>query len=538
MKKEQFDDLKKHQKTLEQDREKYDEAMKDIAMYIMPFRYNWDEDEEDDADRPVIYDSTGVEANRVLADGYQGYLINPRSPWVSIRFEDKQVDGSAKADQWKKIAEECLYRIFARSNFYSAVGMCLMDGAFGTATMYIEPYKNTVVNFIPQHPKGIYVEQNRHGVIDTVFQRMRLSARDILNSYEKAIPENMKKEMKDDPFKKYTVWRAVMPNNERILNNIGPKGMPFKSITYMHEIDHPLKEGGYRRLPYAIWRPMVLTGQAYGKSSAWYALGSVKRLNIIQKDLLELATLSVKPPLNVPGEDMDEVNMTPWGMNPYSDPTRQIFPVSLGGNFPYGQEELTMLQNEVRSYFQTEAFMLLSQMADKEYTATQAAEMAGEKSAQLSSLTSRVTRFLDDIIEQVILIAIDAGEIPMPPQELIRGGLKLDYVGPITIDQERAFRTTGLMRGLNQIVPFLEINPSIWMLIKDTEVFREILEGSAFPKSMMRSKQELEQIQANQAQQQQAQQQAELQKTQGQAYKEYSYQPQEGSPSKERMQRG
>ncbi len=535
MTKEQFDDLKKHQKTLEDDRDKYEHALRDIAYYIMPFRYNWEEDEESDADRPVIYDSTGVEANRVLADGYQGYLINPRSPWVSIRFEDKRVDESSEADKWKKIAEECLYRIFARSNFYSAVGMALLDGAFGTATMYIEPYRATTVNFIPQHPKGIFVEQNRHGVIDTVFQRMRLSGRDILSSYSDKVPENIKKEMKDDPFKKYTVWRAVMPNNDRILNNIGPKGMPFKSITYMHEIDEPLKEGGYRRLPYAIWRPMVLTGQAYGKSSAWYALGSVKRLNIVQKDLLELATLSVKPPLNNPGENSEDLNMTPWGLNPYTDPTRIVFPMELGKNFPYGQEEVLALQSEVRSYFQTEAFMLLSQMADKEYTATQAAEMAGEKSAQLSSLTSRVTRFLDDIIEQVIILAIDAGEIPMPPPKLIRGGIKLDYVGPITIDQERAFRTTGIMRGLNQIMPFLEVNPNIWQLIKDKEVFREVLEGSGFPKSLLRSKQELARIEAEQAKQQEEMRQAELQKTQGQAYKEFSYGAEDNSPAKERM---
>lgn len=535
---EKFAELKSYQKALEDDRVLYEDVFKDIANYVMPHRYNWEEDESLDTERPVIYDGTAVEANRMLADGYQGYLINPRAPWINLRFELAEIDKTSEAEQWKRIATDQLYRIFARSNLYSAIGMTLLDGAFGTATLYSEKYKPTVMNYIPQHPKGIFISQNRHGIIDTLFHRMRLYARDIMTAYPDAIPESKKKDFRDAPFKKHTVWRAVLPNDDMILDAYGPKGMRYSSTTYMVDMEEPLNESGYKRFPYDIWRPMICTGESYGKSPAWHALGDIKRLNIVQKDLLELASLTVKTPLNVPGEMMGNVNMTPWGMNPYTDPSRLIFPMAIGGNFPYGAEEVQMLQRQVQSYFQVEAFQLLTMMADKEYTATQAAEMAGEKSAQLTSLTSRVTLFLDGIVQNALFSGIEMGVIPKPSDKLKQSALKFDYIGPLTVDQERAFRTTGLLRGLNMIAPYLEINPGIWDLIKDTEVFREILEGSGMPKSFMRTQGELKAINEQKAQQQQAAQQAELAKTNAQAYMNSTYKPEDGSAAQEMMKNG
>lgn len=531
-----FKMLKLHQKTLEEERQQYEDVFEDIARYVLPLRYNWDIDnEQSDSERPTVYDATAVEANRVLADGYQGYLVNPRAPWLRLRFEDAQVDKTSRAEEWKTMAEDRLYRIFARSNFYSALGMVLLDGALGTATIYTERHKQNITNYIPQHLKGIYISQNRSADIDTVFHRMRLSHRDLLTEYPDTIPSNKKKDWEKTPFDRVTTWRAVLPNQDRVLRSLGPKGMAYSSITYTEDMDKPLKEGGYKRLPYDFWRPMVATGEAYGRSPAWYALGDVKRLNLIQKDLLELASLTVKPPLNVPSEQLETVNVTPWGMNPYSDPSRQIFPMQLGGNFPYGAEELSVLRDQVRSYFNVEAFQLLSMMADKEYTATQAAEMAGEKSASLTALTSRVTRFIDGIVENTLIIAIDTGYIPMPPPGLIQSGLKIDYVGPLTMDQERAFKTTGLLRGLSQIAPFLEAKPDIWNLIKDDEVFRAILEGSGFKKKYLRNPAELRKLEEEQARQAEEMRQSQLRKEAAQAYKDGSYEAASGSLSEQAL---
>ena len=209
--------------------------------------------------------------------------------------------------------------------------------------------------------------------------------------------------------------------------------------------------------------------------------------------------------------------------------------MNIGGNFPYGAEELTLLRDQVRTGFNVEAFQLLSMMSDKEYTATQVAEMAGEKSAQLTALTSRVTKFLDGIVENTLLICLDTGFIPMPDRSLIQSGLKIDYIGPLTMDQERAFRTTGLLRGLNQIAPFLEAKPEIWNLIKDTDVFRTILEGSGFPKKYLRNQAELKAIAEEQARQQEEMRQSQLRKEAAQAYKDGSYEAAQGSLSEKTL---
>ena len=532
----QYRMLRSFQKSLENDRVKYEEDFKKIGRYIVPARADWEWDDTG-VDRPKLFDATGVDSNQKLADGYQGYMVNPRALWMKLRMEDEKLNNDHKMKAWLAIAEKLMYVIFARSNFYSAIGQCFSDQAFGTVVLYIEPDEETIINFVPQHLKGMYIAEDSHERIDTVFHKMKVRNRVIVRDYGEGLKPERREELMKDPFGRTLLWRAVLPNEEYEHGKIGPKGMLWSSTTYLDDDnDKPLKESGYKKMPYVVWRPLKVTGEAYGRSFAWWALGDVLRINQLEKTVLEVALLQAKPPLNVPGEILDQVNVTQWGLNPYTEPDRQVFPMNIGGNLGYSVEEREQLQNQIRGYFHVDAFQLLSMMADKEYTATQAAEMAGEKSALLTAHTSRVgSELLDPIIECTLFYAIEAGFIPEPPVAIPTHGLKVDYVGPLTMDQDRAFKTNGIVRAMNMIAPFMEQKPEIWDLIRDDRMFRDLLDGAGMPDRHMNNEQEVEVIRKARAEQAQAQQQSDLNKAGAQAYKDGTWKPAEGSLSKERM---
>jgi hypothetical protein len=535
---EQFAMLKKFQKSLEDDRSRYEDDLRKIARYVVPSRANWSWDEEDVSIRPVVYDATGIHANQKLADGYQGYMVNPRSEWFSLRYEDPAMNKDRKMRDWlSDVAQPGLYKVFARSNWYSAVGQCFADQAFGTVVLYVEKDPETVINFIPQHIKGIYIAEDSHDRIDTVLHKMLVPNRVILKEYRENLEEPVAERLERNPFGKTLLCRSVLPNEEYEEGYIGPKGMRWSSTTYMEEgNDKPLKESGYNVMPYVVWRPFKVTGEAYGRSFAWYALGSILRINQFEKAILEVAHLQAKPPLQLPSELLDQVNVSPWGLNAYTDPSRLIFPMNIGGNLSYGVEEREQLRKEIFEYFNVDAFQLMSMMADKEYTATQAAEMAGEKSAMLTAHTARAgSEFLDPSIQCTLTYSIEAGAIAPPPMNLPPHAIKVDYVGPLTLDQERAFKTSGMMRGLNQVMPFLEAKPEIWDLLKDDSIFHELLSGGGMPEKHMRTQAEVADIRQARAEQQQQMQQSQLAKEAAQAYKDGSYQAEEGSLSKGMM---
>lgn len=536
----QFRELKMFQKALEKDREKYETDYKKISRYVLPTRAYWEWEEETEDTRPKIYDATAVEANQKLADGYQGTMVNPRSVWFNLKLENPKLSKDRKMKAWLEEAQRGLLTIFARSNFYSAIGQCFADQALGTVVLYVEKDEETVINFIPQHLKGIYIAEDSHDRIDTVFHKMKLPNRVILKDYGDGLPDTEKERMKKAPFERSLVWRAVLPNDSYESGKMGPPGMKWASITYLDgNGDKPIKESGYKTMPYITWRPLKITGEAYGRSFAWMAIGDVIRINLLEKAILEKTHLSVKPPLNVPSELLDQVNVTPWGLNPYTDPSRIVFPMNIGGDIPYGIEEREQLRRQIQNYFHVDAFQLLSMNADKEYSATQSAEMAGEKSTMLTAHTARVgSELIDPMLQVSLVYGIEQGLIPKPPFKINPHEIKIDYVGPLTMDQDRAFKTSGIIRAMNLVLPFMEQKPEIWDLLKDDEIFRDLLEGGGMPDKHFYTQVEVAQTRQARAQQQAEVEQAELQKAQAQAYKDGTWKAEPGSLSKEVMNGG
>lgn len=173
-------------KSLESNRQTWEDEYEEISDYVFPRRSNWD-NWDGEARRPgqEIYDGTPIGALNLLANGLVGYLVSPATRWFKLRLPTEEYNNLPGVRIWLERVEQILYDEFARSNFYQEVVEFFKDGgAFGTATMYIEEdLKKEVVNFSTRHPKEIFIATNRYGHVDVVFRRFLMTARQMVKQF-------------------------------------------------------------------------------------------------------------------------------------------------------------------------------------------------------------------------------------------------------------------------------------------------------------------------------------------------------------------
>ena len=93
-----------------------------------------------------------------------------------------------------------MYLAFARSNFQQEIFESYHDLiCFGTACLMIEEDQEDIVRFSARHIKEIYIQENKKGIVDTIYRRFKMPASKLV---EKFGLENLSKETNKYIFKR------------------------------------------------------------------------------------------------------------------------------------------------------------------------------------------------------------------------------------------------------------------------------------------------------------------------------------------------
>jgi hypothetical protein len=412
----------------------YEVTWEELAKYFHPYR----EDLFNDKVKGLVlgrylYDPTGVSAVRMLAEGLFGYLMSPAIDWFRLEIANNE-DPTVR--YWLEGVVKGLYAALRRSNFYSEIVEFLTDGiTFGTGVLYSEENLGDGTIFYKVISPGcVWVDEDAYGRIRTIFRRDTYSLAQAKDKFKGCTQEGR-------------FIHAVIPDNDR-----------WKSIWYHEKTGQIVRTGQYDSFPYITWRCIKNPQSAYGFSPALMALPSVKTLNKIRKTLLEAALLSVKPPLNVPTDA--NVDLTPNGLNYYTNPNEIIKPVNLGLNFPVGKEREEAIQKSVRDFFNIDFFLMFAHQ-ERAMTATEVVGRQGEKAAILGNMVGRLTsELLDSVIDGAYRIESRAGRL-MPLPKVLQDVVNIDieYLGPLAVAQKKLFQSKGLNHALEEIAPILELRP-------------------------------------------------------------------------------
>lgn len=495
--------------TLKQERANWEPEWQEVTDFVIPRRSDFNK-ETDKGKRLTkkMYDGTAHSAAQLLSDGLQGYMTSPNSKWFKLAFAESGKDAEDDAKEWLEAVEQRFTSLFDRSNFYDIVSQIFLDGVtIGTATMYTElDMEAQGLYFTARHIKEIYIATDRYGRIDTVFRVYPQAKRNIVKRFGDSLTPEYIEEAKNQPFAKDEVIHAVFPREDREAFKMDKVNKNFASVYILAGENLLLSNDGYDELPYTIWRYRTNTDEEYGRSPAWSAISDIKVANQMQKTLLQKAHKSVEPGWAAPMElkHTGGLNFSPNGVTYLTDMSRPPVPMVSADGYPVGRDMQEVVQIAIKEHFRVDFFLMLSQMAGQNITATQVMEMQGEKAAIMSTMVSRLSsEFLNPLFDRIFGLVYRAGWLPDPPQSVIdmQGeDINVDYVGPLAQAVKRHFNTQNFKQSIFEFLSLREMLPRTALLLDELELGRLLLEMGGVPETVINDEETIKQIEFQMAQ--------------------------------------
>jgi len=509
-------DLLKKISQLKNLRTPWEPLWQDIADFIVPRRSLHEVDSNGKMPEVKLYDETALESLQLLADGFQGHLVSPATAWFKLDFQDEGLrDKVRSAKNWLSETEKRMYQALAKSNFYEVISEAFIDGgSIGTSTIYAEEsLKHKRIVFTARHWREIYVAEDYQGQVDTVLRHYSITGRQMLQDFgEEAIPERLKKLVETSPYTRMNIYHIIFPREDRDVESKLPENMPYASV-YLTETGEVLRESGYRVFPYAVWRWRKNTNEVYGRGPGADCINTVKMLNQMMRSTIKQMQFLAEPMYTANKKSKGRFKIIPNQIN-YLDPGEALQKLDYS---PISNTYLEIIKEQrerINSIFRTDFFLMLAR-ATRQMTALEVAERQGEKASVLGAIIGRLnSELLNPIMDIVFDIELEAGRIQPPPPEileLIKGQMKVEYIGPLAQIQRQYHRTRGIQQGLASLGPIFQMQPQTMDNFDWDSVARSTAEETGFdPESIMDEKQRDEMRQARAEQQAQMQQQQQM----------------------------
>jgi hypothetical protein len=512
---EQVVHLVKRKGKLKAQRGTWETHWQDLSNYVLPNSADFSlRRSKGDKRTTLLYDSTGVHANEMLAAGLHGMLTNPASNWFSLRIKDdsQNIGGDFEAKQWlEDTTNAVMAEISAPSVAFPShiheyyLSLC----SIGTACMFVgEPATREGISFRAIHVDEIFIAENADGIIDTVFRGFKMTVRQIVQKWgEESLSPRIKRMYEKQEFEKeIDLLHCVYPREDVDRSKKAATMLPVASVYIDEKEHHVLAEGGFDEMPYMVSRWAKTVGEVFGRSPAMTALPDIKMLQEIMKTTIKAAQKVVDPPLLVPDDGvLGPIRTIPGGLNYYrASSGARIEPLLTGGNIGISYEMMTDLRERIRTTFFLD--QLQFQGAPR-MTATEVIERTERTLRLLGPTLGRLqSEFLGPMIERIYGVLSRGGRLPEPPQSVAEQELRIEYVSPLARAQRQS-ETQGIMRTLEFIGPIAGMDPQAAQVIKGADTVRHIAELNGVPPMLLKSNEELMEEAKAQQEAQAAQQQ-------------------------------
>ena len=479
----------------------------------------------------VLFDSTAITANNLLAASLQGTLTSPSLPWFHLKLRDEELNKNRDVQLWLEDSARRMYDVFNESNFNTEVHELYLDlCSVGTGAIFVEEgnsgFTNEGIHFNCLHIAEYFIQENVTGKVDTLYRKYKLTARQAIEEFgEENVGEKIIEAAQNKPDKQFNFIHAVEPTKdyERSTGKSNTK-LPFHSCHVCVEDKMVVRSGGYNEFPYLVPRWSKATGEIFGRSPSYNALPDIKTLNKAVEIGLKAWAKAIDPPLLVQDDGViGRVRMTPAGITVVRS-DGAIKPLQIGSNWQITDMKENQLRTAIRQAYYSDQLQL---QEGPQMTATEVQVRYELMQRLLGPTLGRFqSEFLNPLIERTFGIMFRAGAL-MPEPEIIKGSkIDVEYVGPLARSQ-RMEEAVAIERLYSLAMNVVQIDPSIMDNIDHDEAIRMRAKLLGVPKTVLRGSEEVDEMreqraeqQAMMQQQQLAQQQAETALSQGKAMSE------------------
>ena len=511
---ERADEIIRRQEQLFADRAVFEQHWREIAERILPranhFRTNR---QPGDKRTELVFDATAGLALERFAAAMESMLTPRTQRWHRLRVADPVLQEDSEVQAYLDEVTQVLFaaRYSPHANFASQAAECYMGlGAFGTSCMFVDDSLRGL-RYRSVHLSEIFVAENHQGVIDTVYRRFQMTARQAAQKFGvDKLSQAQKQAAEKAPDRTFDFLHAVHPREDIVYGRKDFRSMPIASCYINLDNRETVSEGGYHRMPYAIGRYTTNPREVYGRSPAMTVLPDIKMLNEMSKTVIRAAHKIVDPPLLLQDDGaLQAFDLRPGALN-YGGVDEQgrqlVHPLQTNARVDIGLDMMEQRRKVINDAFLVTLFQIL--VDAPQMTATEAMLRAQEKGALLAPTMGRQqSEFLGPMIEREIDILARAGALPPMPDVLAEAGgiVDVEYVSPLNRAQ-RADEGVAIMRTLEAVTPLAQIDPRVMMVFDPEAVARELAEINGVPVKVMRSKDQIRAMEEAQAQAEQAQQ--------------------------------
>ena len=530
-----FDYIRKRLDKLEADRGTWESHWQEILDYVMPrkaeitfLRSRGEKRTE------VLFDSTAITANNLLAASLQGTLTSPSLPWFSLKLRDDDANKVRDIQIWLEDTARRMYAVFNESNFNTEVHEMYLDlCSVGTSAIFVEEanegFLQGGLHFNTLHIAEYFIQENSTGRVDTLYRKYKMTARQAVQEFgEDNVGTKIKDALKDKPDTQFNFIHAVEPtaDYERSVDMKSKTKLPFHSCHVCFEDKMVVRTGGYNEFPYLVPRWSKATGEIFGRSPSYNALPDIKTLNKAVEIGLKAWAKAIDPPLLVTDDGViGRVRMTPAGITVVRSDTA-VKPLQIGSNWQITDLKENQLRTAIRQAYYSDQLQL---QEGPQMTATEVQVRYELMQRLLGPTLGRFqTEFLNPLIERVFGIMMRSDALMSRPEAMSGMSMDIEYVGPLARSQrmEEAIAVERLYQLAMQVV---QIDPTVMDVIDHEQAIRMRATLLGVPKTVLRGEDEVAEIREQRAAAQQqaqeqamAQQQADTALSQGKAMTEMS----------------
>ena len=529
-----FEYIQKRLNKMSSDRSTWEDHWQEILDYVMPRKADITFVRSKGEKRTeVLFDSTAITANNLLAASLQGTLTSPSLPWFSLKLRNEEINKVRDVQIWLEDTARRMYAVFNESNFNTEVHEMYLDlCSVGTAAIFVEEanegFLQGGLHFNTLHIAEYFIQENATGKVDTLYRKYKMTARQAIQEFgEENLGPKIKEAAKMKPDTQFNFIHAVEPtaDYERAVGKAKTK-LPFHSCHVCEEDKMVVRVGGYNEFPYLVPRWSKATGEIFGRSPSYNALPDIKTLNKAVEIGLKAWAKAIDPPLLVTDDGViGRVRMTPAGITVVRNDSA-IKPLQIGSNWQITDLKENQLRTAIRQAYYSDQLQL---QEGPQMTATEVQVRYELMQRLLGPTLGRFqTEFLNPLIERVFGIMMRSDAL-MPRPEAIEGNnMDIEYVGPLARSQrmEEAVAVERLYQLAMQVV---QVDPTVMDVINHEQAIRMRATLLGVPKTVLRGEDEVAEIREQRAAAQQqaqeqamAQQQAETALSQGKAMTEMS----------------
>lgn len=526
---------------------------KDLADNILPRRGRFETTDNNKGGKvnKNIIDSTATTASRTLQSGMMSGVTSPARPWFKLSLGADEDFGKefGEVKTWLSEVTKAMLSVFLKSNLYNVLPTLYGDtGTFATGCMYLEEDAEDVIR-CQSFPVGSYMIANDDKGRPRVFMReFRLTVRQVVKKFgmsDEVLPngktseninwENISAQVKvlfDEG--NLEAWveivHCIKPNEDYDPNKLDSKYKEFISIYYEQGFSGQnstnisnsgggvegkfLSMKGYDYFPVFALRWETTGSDVYGTNCpGMTALGDIRQLQLGEKRVMQAIDKIINPPLIGPTSLKNNyVSMLPGDVT-YTDERegskglRPMHEVNFRVNEMEGKQE--QVRQRIKKVYFEDLFLQLTQLDRRQITATEIDARHEEKLLALGPVLEQLNQdLLDPLIDVTFQIMDAQGKIPKPPEEIQGVPMKIEYIS-IMAQAQKLVGLGGIDRFTQFVGSIAEADPSVLDKIDSDELVDIYADITSVPPSMIRSKDDVEELRAEREQAAQQQQMAE-----------------------------